>query len=182
MIAMTGFDWLCAGGSLSADLSGLVSDVSGRYVHKTVHDHAHRQTDQVNFCACTCTHMHKTDLPIAPNKRHARYFMDIISSTPMRRDSSAELFYCCRSPQIPLHTEQKESKHVHNSAASCVLWLRDKLCYGTIEIRGFIHQKDGFCTIFDLLSHILSLGFGRTLFSVASTFLVLRRESARMDL
>jgi hypothetical protein len=36
--------------------------------------------------------VHKADLAIAPNKRHARYFMDIISSTAMRRDSFAELF------------------------------------------------------------------------------------------
>jgi hypothetical protein len=26
-------------------------------------------------------------------------------------------FYCCTSPQIPLHTAQKDQSHVHNSAA-----------------------------------------------------------------
>jgi hypothetical protein len=33
------------------------------------------------------------DLPIAPNKRHARYFMEIVSSTPMKHGSSEELFF-----------------------------------------------------------------------------------------
>jgi hypothetical protein len=42
-----------------------------------------------------------------PNNRHVHYFMSVISSIPMRRDSSAELFYCCTSPQISLHTVQK---------------------------------------------------------------------------
>jgi hypothetical protein len=32
--------------------------------------------------------------------------MQVISSAPMRGDSSAELFYCCTSPQIPPHTAQ----------------------------------------------------------------------------
>jgi hypothetical protein len=60
-------------GSLSAGLSrlsALLSDPSRRYMHEIVHDHAHVQTDQVKFCACTCAHMHKTDLPIAPNSMH----------------------------------------------------------------------------------------------------------------
>jgi hypothetical protein len=77
------------GGSLWAGLSGLGSDLSGRYMHEIVNDDADVQTYHVNFCACTCAHMHKTDLPININKRHACYFMDVISSTPMRRDSSA---------------------------------------------------------------------------------------------
>jgi hypothetical protein len=81
------------------------------------------QTDQVNFCACAYAHMHKTDLLIIPTKRHARYFIYVISSTPMRRNSSAELFYCCTSPQIPLRTAQKNRSHVHNSAASNSLTL-----------------------------------------------------------
>jgi hypothetical protein len=96
---------------------GLVSDLSGRYMHEIVHGHAHVQTNHVNFCACTCAHMHKTDLPIDINKRHARYVMDVISPTRMRRDSSAELFYECIFPQIPLRTAQKNQSHIHNSAA-----------------------------------------------------------------
>jgi hypothetical protein len=55
------------GESLSVGLSGLVSDVLGRYMLEIVHSHVHVQTDQFNFCECTCAHMHKTDLPIAPN-------------------------------------------------------------------------------------------------------------------
>jgi hypothetical protein len=78
------------GGSLLG-LSGLVSDLSGRYVHEIAHDHVHVQTGQVSFCACPCAHMHKVDLLIAPNKRHVCYLMDVISSTPIRRDSSVEL-------------------------------------------------------------------------------------------
>jgi hypothetical protein len=41
---------------------------------------------------CTCAHMHKMHLPIAPNQQHTRYFMGVISSTPMRCDFSVELF------------------------------------------------------------------------------------------
>jgi hypothetical protein len=79
------------GGRLSAGFSGLISDVSGRFVHEIVHDHAHVQTDQVNFWPFACAHMHKTDLPIAQ-----------INWT---------------SPQIPVHTAEKNQSHVHNSAA-----------------------------------------------------------------
>jgi hypothetical protein len=64
------------GGSLSAALSVFASDISGRYVREIVHGHAHVQTDQGNFCACTCAHIHKTDLPIASRKLHARSFID----------------------------------------------------------------------------------------------------------
>jgi hypothetical protein len=76
-ITMIGFDRLCArrepiGAPIG--LSGLVSDVSGRYVHEIVHGHAHVQTDQVNLCACTCAHVYKTDLPRASNKRNVLYF------------------------------------------------------------------------------------------------------------
>jgi hypothetical protein len=99
-------------GRLSAGLSGLISDLWGRYVHEIVHDHAHVQRDQVNFWACTCAHMHKTDLPIAPNKRHARYFMDIISSTSMRGDSSVELFRL-------LHKTSNSSAHCTKKSKSC---------------------------------------------------------------
>jgi hypothetical protein len=111
IIAMVGFDRLCArrkpiGEPIGA--SGLVSDILGWYVH----GHVHVPADQVNFCACTCAHMHKTDLPTDPNKRHARCFMDIISSTLFHRHRGDAIprrnpFYCCTSPQIPLHTAQK---------------------------------------------------------------------------
>jgi hypothetical protein len=76
------------GRRLSAGLSGLVSELSGRYVHEIVHSHAHVQTDQVNFCACTCAHMHKTDLPIDTNKRHASYFIDTDEMRFLRRTFS----------------------------------------------------------------------------------------------
>jgi hypothetical protein len=71
MIAMIGFDQLYArrrpiGGFIG--VSEIVSDVSGRYVREIVDGHAYGQTNQVNLCACAFACMHKTDLPIAPNK------------------------------------------------------------------------------------------------------------------
>jgi hypothetical protein len=62
--------------------------------------------------------MHKADLPIAPNKRHTRYFMDIISSTPMRHDSSAELFLIAAHRLKFLCTLHKKIEvMLHNPAA-----------------------------------------------------------------
>jgi hypothetical protein len=49
MIAMIGVDQLCT----RRKPIGATGLVSGRYVHEIVHGHAHVQTDQVNFCACT---------------------------------------------------------------------------------------------------------------------------------
>jgi hypothetical protein len=57
--------------------------------------------------------MHKTDLPITPNKRHAPYFMDVISPTPMRRDFSAE-------PFLLLHIALNSSAHCTRELKSCV--------------------------------------------------------------
>jgi hypothetical protein len=47
---------------------------------------------------------------------HGHYFIDVISWIPMRRDSSAEVFSLAASPQIPLHTVQKNRSHLHNFA------------------------------------------------------------------
>jgi hypothetical protein len=85
MIAIIGVDRLFAGKKPIGGPIGARIGRIGRYVHEIVHVPAYVRTDQVNFYACTCTHMHKMDLPIAPNKRHARYFMDIISSTIFHR-------------------------------------------------------------------------------------------------
>jgi hypothetical protein len=104
VIATIGVGQLCARRNPIGGLSGLVSDLSDRYLHEIVHGHAHVQIDPVNFCVRTCAHMHKTDLPITPNKRHARYCMDIISSTSMRRDSSTQLF-------LLLHIASNSSAH-----------------------------------------------------------------------
>jgi hypothetical protein len=108
------------GGSLSAGLSrllGFVSDLSGRYVHEIVHGNVYVQTNQMNFCACTCAHMRKTDLRIATNKRHARYFMNVSPSIPMIRDSSAEFFLLLHIASNSSPHCTKNQSHVHNSAA-----------------------------------------------------------------
>jgi hypothetical protein len=105
------------GGSLSAGLSMLSGLVSDRYVHEILHGHTHVQTDQVNFCARTCARMHKTDLPIAPNKEHERYFINVISSIPMRRDSSAELFLLLHIASNSSAHCTKNQSHGHNNAA-----------------------------------------------------------------
>jgi hypothetical protein len=89
------------GESLSAGLSRLVSDVSGRYVHEIVHGHTHAQngfTDNPKQTAWTLF--------------HGCYFID----TDETRFLHGTFFYCCTSPQIPLHTVQKNRSHVHNSA------------------------------------------------------------------
>jgi hypothetical protein len=65
-----------------AGLSTFLSDLSGRSVHLIVHGHAHVQTDEVKFCACTCAHMHKTDVRITPNKWHACCFIDDREKVP----------------------------------------------------------------------------------------------------
>jgi hypothetical protein len=94
-------------------LSGLVSKLSGRNVHEIVHGHAHVQTNPVNSCACTCAHMHKTDLPIAPNKRHARYFIDTDETRFPRETFSIaahRLKFLCTLRNI-------NRSYVHNSAA-----------------------------------------------------------------
>jgi hypothetical protein len=95
MIAMIGLVRSCA----QRKPIGARIEPIGRYAH----GHAHVQTDQVNFCACTCAHMHKTDLPIAPNKWHPRYFIYADETRFLRGSFS----YCCTSPQIPVHAAQK---------------------------------------------------------------------------
>jgi hypothetical protein len=112
-----------------AELSGLVSDLSGRYMHKIVHGHGHVQKDQVKFCPCTCAHMHKTDLLMAPMKRHAHYFVKAKPTnsgnashsllhewTPMRCDSSTELFLLLYIAFNSSAHCTKNRSHVHNSA------------------------------------------------------------------
>jgi hypothetical protein len=61
--------------------------------------------------------MHKTDLPIATNKQHARFSMNVISSTPKRRNSSAELLLSLRITSNSSADGTKNQSHVHNPAA-----------------------------------------------------------------
>jgi hypothetical protein len=106
-VYMISFDRLCAGkkpiggsiGAVGARIGRL-----GRSVCEIVHGYAYVQTKHMNFCAYTCAHMHKTDLLIASNGMH------IISSTPMSRGSSAELFSIAAHRLkflCTLHTAQK---------------------------------------------------------------------------
>jgi hypothetical protein len=94
----------------SGILSGLVSDVSGRYVPKIVHGHALVQTDQVNCCACTHTQNGFANRP----KQTA---CTLIHWHRWEAIHPRNFFYCCTMSQIPLHTAQKNWSHVHNSAA-----------------------------------------------------------------
>jgi hypothetical protein len=73
--------------------------------------HMCRQTQSISGHA----YMHKTDLPIAPNKRYTRYLIDVISLTSMRRDSSGELFSIAAHRLKFLSTLHKNRSHVHNS-------------------------------------------------------------------
>jgi hypothetical protein len=85
MIAIIGVDQLCA---QRKPIGGPIGSRIGRIRPICARDcacHAHMQTDQVNFCACTCAHMHKTDLPTTPNKRRARYFIDTDETRFLRR-------------------------------------------------------------------------------------------------
>jgi hypothetical protein len=72
--------------------------------------HMCKQTKSVSVHA----HMHKMDLLITQNKRYARYFMDVISSAPMRRDFSSELF----------------STAAHRLKFPCILHKNSKSCMG----------------------------------------------------
>jgi hypothetical protein len=78
--------------------------------------HMCRQTKSISVYA----HVHKTDFPIDINKRHVRYFMDVIVSTPMRRGSSAELF-------LLLHIASNSSAHCTKQIKVMCIILRHTL-------------------------------------------------------
>jgi hypothetical protein len=102
MIAMIGVDQLCAGRNLIGDRIGPIGPI---WTRDCAWPCTYGDRPSQFLCMHMCTHAQNGSADRL--KRHARYFMDIISSTPMRRGPSAELFYCCTSPQIPLHTAQK---------------------------------------------------------------------------
>jgi hypothetical protein len=74
--------------------------------------HMCRQTKSISVHA----HVHKTDLLIDTDKRHARSFMYVISSTPMRRDSSAELFIVLHIASNSSAYYTKNQSRMYNSA------------------------------------------------------------------
>jgi hypothetical protein len=80
-------------------LSGLVSEVSGRSVHEIVHGHAHVQTDQVDFCACTCAHMQETDLPISLNRG--------VETGPFEITRRCEWYFCTLNVIINLFSRNQ---------------------------------------------------------------------------
>jgi hypothetical protein len=72
-------------------LSGLVSDVSGRYEHEIVHGHAHVQTDQIDFCAYTHAQSEFADSP--KQTAYTLFHRHRWDAIPPRN-----FFYCCTSP------------------------------------------------------------------------------------
>jgi hypothetical protein len=117
LIAMIGVDQLCArrksiGGSIEARI-GRIRPICAR--------------DCAWLCTCAdrpsqllymrmCTHA-QNRFADTPNKQHAYYFMDIISSIPMRRDSSGELFLLLHIASNSSAHCTKNRSHVHNFAA-----------------------------------------------------------------
>jgi hypothetical protein len=122
--------------------------------------HGHVQTDQVNFCACTHVQNGFPD----NLKWHARYFMDAISSTPMRGNSSTKLF-------LLLHIASNSSAHCTKIEVMYII-LQHILfqCFSLI----FQYYLSAIEKIFSLLFSILLI------FSIDTEFVSMSRNGITM--